>query len=142
MLSKPALSMWRLLLKCEQEPDQSIAVKSLQFISPSAAHGRCTSQRCNKRHMFWHAKTKHFFFFSRGFFYFFGSARLITRLYGKPLKLQVSRERGKVRWFSHMSRNGEVGVFLLCVSRDTSFLSTAGFSGCAGDCAVASQPHV
>lgn len=63
MLSKLALSVWRLLLKCEQEPDQGIAVKSLEFISPSAAHGRCTSQRCNKRHMFWHAKRKHFFFF-------------------------------------------------------------------------------
>jgi len=87
--------------------------------------------------MFWHVKEK-LLFFSRGFFYFSGSATLIMRLYGKSPQLQVSGERGKVHWFSHTSRNGEVGVFLLCVSRDTSSLSTAGFSGCAGDCAIAS----
>lgn len=82
-------------------------MKSLEFVSPPAAHGRRTSQRCNERHMFWHAKGKHyFFFFFPEAFYFSGSATLITSLYGKSLQSQVSGERGRVHWFSHTSGSG------------------------------------
>lgn len=109
-------------------PDITRSKAQREFLGvfpPLAAPGRYPSQSWNTRCRFWQGKGKQFYF-SRVFSHSFGSTTLITRLCGHG----KSHQRGES--VSHTSGEGEAGVFLRCVSTDTSFLSTTGPPGHAG----------